>query len=151
MTVLEARLRHAEQTSPGVIPSDAIAEPRDLSPKTLVWHQAIQQEESVVKKQWYVYIMTNNSSTLYVGMTNDLERRVHEHKSKLVPGFTCRYNLTQLVYYEVFGRPIHAIEREKQIKRWRREKKVALVRSENPQWLDRATDWFDDDDGKQVP
>ncbi len=100
----------------------------------------------MVRKQWYVYIMTNNSSTLYVGMTNDLQRRVYEHKHKRVPGFTSRYNITQLVYYEVYGRPIHAIEREKQIKRWRREKKIALIRSENPRWLDLAADWFDDDE-----
>ena len=98
----------------------------------------------MVEKQWYVYIMTNSSSTLYVGMTNDLQRRVFEHKHKLVPGFTRRYNITQLVYYEVYGRPLDAIEREKQIKRWRREKKVALIRSENPRWLDLAADWLDD-------
>ena len=104
----------------------------------------------MVKKQWYVYIMTNNSSTLYVGVTNDLERRVYEHRHKLVPGFTSRYNITQLVYYEAYGRPVHAIEREKQIKRWRREKKIALIRSQNPRWLDLAADWFDDEGGESA-
>jgi putative endonuclease len=100
----------------------------------------------VVKKQWYVYILTNNSSTLYVGVTNDLERRVYEHKQKLVPGFTSQYNVSQLVYYEVYDRPIDAIEREKQLKNWRREKKVALIRAENPRWLDLAADWFGDEE-----
>ena len=90
----------------------------------------------MVKKQWYVYIMTNSSSTLYVGVTNDLERRVYEHKHKRVSGFTSRYNITQLVHYEVFGRPIDAIEREKQITRWRREKKIALIVRMNPGWRD---------------
>jgi len=101
-----------------------------------------------VKKQWYVYILTNNSSTLYVGVTNDLERRVYEHKQKLMPGFTGRYNISQLVHYEVYDSPIHAIEREKQLKNWRREKKVALIRAANPRWLDLAVDWFGDENGR---
>jgi putative endonuclease len=100
----------------------------------------------VVRKQWYLYILTNNSSTLYVGVTNDLQRRVYEHKQKLVPGFTSKYNVRQLVYYEAYDRPIHAIEREKQLKSWRREKKVALIRAANPRWLDLAADWFGDED-----
>jgi putative endonuclease len=78
-------------------------------------------------------------------MTSNLVARVYQHKHKLAPGFTSRYNITQLVYYEIYGRPIHAIEREKQIKGWRRAKKIALIRSENPRWLDLAADWFDEE------
>jgi len=80
--------------------------------------------------------MTNASHTLYVGVTNDLARRVSEHKQKAVPGFTSKYNITQLVWYEHFGSPSDAISREKQLKGWRREKKTALIRSLNPDWRD---------------
>ncbi len=66
-------------------------------------------------KEYYVYIMTNRSRTLYTGMTNNLERRVYEHKRKLIPGFTSRYNITQLVYYESTNEVLDAIVREKQI------------------------------------
>jgi putative endonuclease len=69
-------------------------------------------------KQYYVYIMTNKSRTLYTGVTNNLERRVAEHKQKLIPGFTTKYNLTQLVYCEAFSDIRDAIAREKQIKGW---------------------------------
>jgi putative endonuclease len=80
-------------------------------------------------KQFYVYIMTNKSRTLYTGLTNDLERRVYEHKKKLVPGFTTKYNITQLVYFEVTQDVGVAIAREKQIKGWLRTKKIALIDS----------------------
>jgi len=93
----------------------------------------------------YVYIMTNNYATLYVGVTNDLERRVAEHKRKLVPGFTSKYNLTRLAYYEVFGDPSDAIGREKQIKGWLRRRKVALIESVNPNWEDLSVGWFGDE------
>ena len=85
---------------------------------------------------YYVYIMTNVSKTLYVGVTGDLERRVWEHKHKLLSGFTKRYNLTRLVYSEVTPDVRAAIAREKQIKGWLRRKKVALVESMNPEWRD---------------
>lgn len=91
-------------------------------------------------KQYSVYIITNASRTLYIGVTNDLARRVCEHKQKLVPGFTNKYNITQLVWYEHFSNPYDAISREKQLKRWRREKKVALVHSQNPGWKDLSED-----------
>jgi putative endonuclease len=78
-------------------------------------------------RQYYVYIMTNYAHTLYVGITNDLERRVYEHKMKTVPGFTSRYGLTSLANYEVTGDVEAAITREKQIKGWLRSKKVALI------------------------
>ena len=80
--------------------------------------------------------MTNRSGTLYTGVTNDLERRVHEHRHKLVDGFTKRYNITILVYCEATGSIEAAIAREKQIKGWRRSKKVALIESMNPTWED---------------
>jgi putative endonuclease len=88
-------------------------------------------------KSYYIYILTNwDSSVMYVGMTNDLERRLFEHKSKLVPGFSSRYNLDKLVYCEETPDVQAAIAREKQIKSWRREKKNALVASVNPVWKD---------------
>jgi len=86
--------------------------------------------------QYYVYIMTNKSRTLYTGVTNDLERRVYEHKQKLVPGFTAKYNITRLVYFEVTQDVQAAITREKQIKGWLRSKKIALIESVNPEWKD---------------
>ena len=81
-------------------------------------------------KAMYVYMMTNrNKTTLYTGVTNDLIRRAHEHKQGLVPGFTKRYKITNLVYYEVFDRAIEAIQREKQIKAGSRAKKKNLSRA----------------------
>ncbi len=78
--------------------------------------------------------MTNKSKTLYTGVTNNLSRRVYEHKSKLVPGFTARYKITKLVYYEQTNDVKSAIAREKQIKGWLRRKKIELVESMNPDW-----------------
>jgi len=92
-------------------------------------------------KQYYVYMMTNHSRTLYIGVTNDLQRRVHEHKQKQVPGFTQKYNITQLVYYEETSDIKSAIAREKQIKGWLRSKKIALIESLNPGWRDLTNDW----------
>jgi putative endonuclease len=92
-------------------------------------------------KNYYVYIMTNKSRTLYVGMTNNLERRVSEHKQKFIEGFTKRYNITLLVYYEAYSDVRDAIAREKQVKDWRREKKIALIESLNPTWRDLSEDW----------
>ena len=85
-------------------------------------------------KQYYVYILTTAKNTaLYTGVTNDLLRRVYEHKNRLVDGFTKRYNVDKLVYYEVTGDVVAAIEREKQIKGWGRQKKLATF---NPEWQD---------------
>ena len=94
-------------------------------------------------KQYFVYIMTSTSGTLYTGMTNNLERRVYQHKEKLIEGFTKRYNVTRLAYYEIFGDVRDAIAREKQIKGWRRSKKIALIESMNPKWKDLSDDWYD--------
>jgi putative endonuclease len=87
-------------------------------------------------KTYYVYIMTNHSGTLYTGMTDNLERRVYEHKHKLVPGFPSQYNITKLVYYEEGNSESEALTREKQIKGWLRAKKIALIESLNPEWKD---------------
>lgn len=88
-----------------------------------------------MSKNYFVYIMTNKRNTvLYTGVTNDLYRRVGEHKEKLGGGFTKRYNVTKLIYYEEFGEISHAIEREKQIKSWSRKRKEELINSTNSEW-----------------
>lgn len=92
-------------------------------------------------RHFYVYIMASPSRTLYVGMTNDLARRVYEHKHKLIAGFTARYNVTELVHFEETSDVHAAIAREKQIKGWTRVKKVALIEATNPQWRDLSADW----------
>ena len=94
-------------------------------------------------KHYYVYIMTNNSRTLYTGVTNNLERRVYEHKNKLVAGFTSRYNVTKLIYYEETNDVQVALAREKQIKGWLRARKIALIESENLKWKDLSLEWYD--------
>jgi putative endonuclease len=86
--------------------------------------------------EYYVYIMANRARTLYVGVTNHLARRVRQHKSGLIPGFTSKYGLKRLVYFEVTSDVLAALEREKEIKGWLRAKKVALIESVNPQWND---------------
>ena len=93
------------------------------------------------ERTYWVYIMTNRSGTLYVGMTNDLMRRVHEHRQGQIPGFTSRYNITWLIHAESTSNVADAIAREKEIKGWRREKKLALITESNPDWLDLASEW----------
>jgi putative endonuclease len=89
------------------------------------------------QKYYYVYILSNKyNNVLYVIITNDLIRRVYEHKNKLVEGFTEKYNVDKLVYYELFNDPINAITREKQLKGYSRKKKVELINSFNPEWED---------------
>ena len=86
---------------------------------------------------YYVYILTNKRHTvLYIGMTNNLLRRIYEHRQKIIPGFTQKYNVTKLVYYELFPTAWEAIEWEKQIKKWRRSKKESLIEEMNPEWND---------------
>ncbi|MBS4034279.1 MAG: GIY-YIG nuclease family protein [Ignavibacterium sp.] len=86
---------------------------------------------------YFIYFLTNwNNTVLYIGMTNNLERRMYEHKNKLVEGFTKKYNLDKLVYYEQYTDVHLAIQREKELKKWRREKKNKLVESVNPEWKD---------------
>lgn len=93
-------------------------------------------------KEYYIYIMTNRSRTLYTGVTSDLMRRVYEHKNKLIEGFTSKYNIRYLVYYESTSSIYAALEREKQIKGWRREKKIVLIESMNPTWNDLSKEWY---------
>ncbi|MBM3131288.1 MAG: GIY-YIG nuclease family protein [Chloroflexi bacterium] len=92
-------------------------------------------------KQYYVYIMANRTRMLYTGVTNNLERRVYEHKNRIIPGFTSRYNITRLVYQEVYTDIRDAIAREKQIKGWLRAKKIALIEAVNPKWNDLSEEW----------
>jgi len=90
-----------------------------------------------MEKRYYVYIMTNtNNTVLYTGVTNNLERRVYEHKNKLIEGFTNKYNVNKLIYYEEFRDSYSAINREKQIKGGSRKKKIQLIERENPTWKD---------------
>ncbi len=94
--------------------------------------------------QYYVYLLTNwNHRVMYVGMTSDLARRVYQHKKKLIPGFIQRYNVDKLVYYEATHDVHAAIAREKEIKKWRREKKNQLVIGANPKWKDLSVGWFE--------
>ncbi len=95
-------------------------------------------------KSYYVYIMTSPSGTLYTGMTNDLKRRVYQHKHKLIEGFTAKYNVTRLAYYEETQDVQAAIAREKEIKSWRRSKKLELIKSLNPKWQDLSDGWYDE-------
>jgi putative endonuclease len=86
---------------------------------------------------YYVYLLTSRKGgPLYIGVTNDLVRRVHEHKSKAVPSFTSRYNIGRLVWFEMYDDPVSAITREKVLKKWRRPWKIALIEQENPEWND---------------
>ena len=93
-------------------------------------------------KNYYVYLLTNwNNKVMYVGMTNNLERRLYEHKNKLVNGFTKKYNIIKLVYFEETSDVNAALSREKEIKKWRREKKDSLVLIANPEWEDLSEGW----------
>ncbi len=94
-------------------------------------------------KEYYVYIMSNKSGTLYTGVTNNLEQRVYQHKSKIVEGFTKRYNINQLVYFESTNDITAAITREKQIKGMLRSRKLELIKTMNPELKDIFAEWFD--------
>lgn len=91
------------------------------------------------RKTYYVYIMASMSGTLYIGVTNNLVRRVCEHQKGLVDGFTNKYNCKKLIYFESFTYVIEAIKREKQLKSWNRNKKEKLIKTENPKWRDLST------------
>ena len=93
--------------------------------------------------QYYVYIMSSAHGAIYIGMTNNLERRGFEHKNKQTDGHTAKYNITNLVYFEQTSSSWAAIEREKQFKKWSRGKKLALIKSTNPEWKDLSKDWFE--------
>jgi len=100
------------------------------------------------ERRYYVYIVASRSRTLYTGVTGDLTGRVIQHRQSLIEGFTSKYRIHRLAYFEVFHDVRSAIAREKQVKRWRREKKVALIERDNPAWEDLAEKWYQN---KQVP
>ena len=89
-----------------------------------------------MRKKYWIYILTNKSNTLYIGVTNDLMRRLWEHKNKLVKGFSSKYNLNRLIYFEEYKNAIEAIAREKKIKGWLRKKKIELIKTANPKFID---------------
>lgn len=92
-------------------------------------------------RKYWVYIIASLRGTLYIGMTNNIERRVWEHKSGLFEGFACKYHCDRLVYFESFDDVRNAIDREKQLKGWRRSKKIWLIESHNRRWQDLAETW----------
>jgi putative endonuclease len=94
-----------------------------------------------MRRQFYVYILTNASKTLYVGVTNNLQRRLFEHRSGTGSSFCIRYNIKRLVYFEVTDDAYAAISREKQLKAWPRERKIALIKNANPRWRDLSKAW----------
>jgi putative endonuclease len=86
---------------------------------------------------FYVYLLASRKQgTLYLGVTKDLIRRIYQHREKLTPGFTSRYDVRRLVWFEAYDDPVNAIEREKEIKKWRRAWKIALIEKDNPDWKD---------------
>ena len=92
---------------------------------------------------YYVYILTNKTDTvMYIGVTNDLRRRLYEHKNEQIEGFTKKYHVHKLVYFEEYSEVNDAIAREKQLKRWVRRKKDALINKTNPLWLDLSEGWY---------
>ncbi len=95
------------------------------------------------ERTYYTYIMASRSHTLYVGMTGNLRHRVFEHKWREKDGFTARYNCDRLVWFQSFSDVSLAIQREKELKGWRREKKIALIEESNPAWVDLSRDWYD--------
>jgi putative endonuclease len=98
----------------------------------------------MLTRQYFVYMMTNrHRSSLYTGVTRDLQGRIYKHKSHILPGFTSRYGVDSLVYFEETGDILAAIGREKEIKGWTRAKKIALIESTNPEWRDLSEGWFD--------
>lgn len=98
----------------------------------------------------YVYILSSKTKVLYVGKTNNLARRIYEHKNKLNSGFTAKYNVTSLVYFEEVDDRIEAMKREKQIKGWLREKKIKLIETINPFWQDLSEPWMNQTLGEHI-
>ena len=94
-------------------------------------------------KHYYVYLLTNwNNKVMYIGVTGNLEKRIYEHKNKLIDGFSKKYNVSKLVYFEETRDVQTALAREKEIKKWRREKKDNLVITSNPEWKDLSEGWM---------
>jgi putative endonuclease len=94
-------------------------------------------------RNYYVYILANKrNGTLYIGVTNNLERRMYEHKNGLFKGFSKKYGCKELIYFEHFNDVRYAIDREKQLKKWERQWKLRLIEGENPDWKDLSEDWI---------
>lgn len=104
-----------------------------------------------MSRTYWVYILANQSRTLYVGVTNDLQRRILEHRERLIPGFTARYNIDRLVHCEPFADIRDAIAREKEIKGWRREKKIWLIERGNSTWQDLAENFVPSKRQQRIP
>jgi putative endonuclease len=102
-------------------------------------------------RTYFVYILASHSRTLYIGVTSDVERRVYQHKLKLIPGFTTRYNVNQLVHIEDYYDINEAIAREKQLKRWSRNKKMQLIERDNPGWHDLSAGWYPEEQSVRLP
>jgi putative endonuclease len=97
-----------------------------------------------MQERWYyVYIVANATKLLYIGITRSLKKRIWEHKSKMLPGYTSHWHVSRLVYFEKFSDVRSAIDREKQLKRWRREKKIWLIESVNRNWHDLSEGWYE--------
>jgi putative endonuclease len=101
--------------------------------------------------RFYTYILGSISGTLYIGMTNSLRRRVWQHKQHEIAGFTARHEVDRLLYFESFDDVRTAINREKQLKGWKREKKIALIEAQNPKWVDLSGEWYENDRGPSTP
>ena len=95
-----------------------------------------------MSKTYYVYIMASQRRVLYIGVTSHIEIRIRQHKQHALGGFTAKYNVTNLVYFERYGLVDKAIRREKELKSWRREKKIDLIESSNPKWRDISYGWY---------
>ena len=98
------------------------------------------------ERLYYIYILGSFSGTLYIGVTGNLRRRIWQHKQHAIEGFTAEYDVTRLLYFEVFNEVLNAIAREKQLKGWRRAKKIALIEKRNPQWIDLSREWYSADE-----
>jgi putative endonuclease len=110
-----------------------------------IWHRQFSQAAkriSFVEKTYYVYILSSQRRVLYVGITSHIERRIRQHKSHTFAGFTSKYNVTNLVYFERYSSVGKAIRREKELKDCRREKKIALIEVDNPKWHDLSYGWY---------
>ena len=105
-------------------------------------------EENLTNRPHFVYIMSSKAKVLYVGMTNNLARRIYEHKNKMNIGFTAKYNVNSLVYFEETEDEVKAMKREKQLKGWLRKKKIKLIETTNPNWDDLSNPWMDSILGK---
>jgi putative endonuclease len=121
-----------------------VAQWRDLSSSLLssLFSLLVYNRSATPAMVYHIYIMASASGVLYTGVTSYLETRVTQHKQKLFAGFSAKYNTTKLVYFEPFSDIRNAIAREKQLKRWRREKKVFLIERANPTWRDLSADFF---------